>query len=61
MTQKDKIQLYEDKRIRSAWDSEKEEWYFSIVDVIAILTDQQDSHHASKYWSVLKKPTIKRR
>lgn len=37
MAQNDKIQLFEDKRIRTAWDEEKEEWYFSIVDVVAVL------------------------
>ena len=52
--QNDKIQLFEDKRIRTAWDEEKEEWYFSIVDVVAVLTDQPDQRHAAKYWSVLK-------
>ncbi len=55
MTQNDKIQLFEDKRIRTAWDEEKEEWYFSIVDVVAVLTDQPDARHASTYWAVLKK------
>ena len=50
-----KIQLFEDKRIRTAWDAEKEEWYFSIVDVVAVLTDQPDARHASTYWAVLKK------
>ena len=54
MAQNDKIQLFEDKRIRTAWDEEKEEWYFSIVDVVAVLTDQPDQRHAAKYWSVLK-------
>ena len=54
MTQNDKIQLFEDKRIRTAWDVEKEEWYFSVVDVVAVLTDQPDQRHAAKYWSVLK-------
>ena len=54
MEQNDKIQLFEDKRIRTAWDEEKEEWYFSIVDVVAVLTDQPDQRHAAKYWSVLK-------
>ena len=51
----DKIQLFEDKRIRTAWDAEKEEWCFSIVDVVAVLTDQPDARHASTYWAVLKK------
>ena len=50
----DKIKLFENQRIRTAWDEEKEEWYFSIVDVVAILTDQPDQRHAAKYWSVLK-------
>ena len=54
MEQNDKIQLFEDKHIRTAWDEEKEEWYFSIVDVVAVLTDQPDQRHAAKYWSVLK-------
>ena len=54
MAQNDKIQLFEDKRIRTAWDEEKEELYFSIVDVVAVLTDQPDQRHAAKYWSVLK-------
>ena len=52
MAQSDKIQLFEDKRIRTAWDEEKEEWYFSIVDVIAVLTD---SPNPQTYWRVLKK------
>ena len=55
MAQNDKIQLFEDKRIRTAWDEEKEEWYFSVVDVVAVLTDQLDARHASTYWAVLKK------
>ncbi|RAQ29647.1 hypothetical protein DPQ25_04910 [Hydrogeniiclostridium mannosilyticum] len=50
----DNIQIFEDKRIRTAWDEEKEEWYFSIVDVVAVLTEQPDTRHAAKYWSVLK-------
>lgn len=55
MPQNDKIQLFADKRIRTAWDEEKEEWYFSVVDVVAVLTDQPDARHASTYWAVLKK------
>ena len=54
MSQNDKIQLFEDKRIRTAWDEEKEEWYFSIVDVVAVLTDQPDQRGASNYWAKLK-------
>lgn len=52
MAQSDKIQLFEDKRIRTAWDEEKEEWYFSIADVVAVLTD---SPNPQTYWRVLKK------
>ena len=51
----DRIQLFENKRIRTAWDAEKEECFFSIVDVVAVLTDQPDARHASTYWAVLKK------
>ena len=54
MAQNDKIQLFEDKRIRTAWDEEKEEWYFSIVDVVTVLTDQPDQRGASNYWAKLK-------
>ena len=50
----DKIQLFENKRIRTAWDEEKEEWYFSIVDVIAVLTNQPTQRGASNYWAKLK-------
>lgn len=48
----DKLQLFEDKAIRTAWDEEAEEWYFSIVDVVAVLTD---SPNPNNYWKVLKK------
>ena len=51
MAQNDKIQLFEDKRIRTAWDEEKEEWYFSVVDVVAVLTDSVDP---TAYWRKLK-------
>ena len=51
MSQNDKIQLFEDKRIRTAWDEEKEEWYFSVVDVVAVLTDSVDP---AAYWRKLK-------
>ena len=51
MGQNDKIQLFEDKRIRTAWDEEKEEWFFAVVDVIAVLTDSKDP---AAYWRKLK-------
>jgi len=45
------IKLFEDRKVRTIWDEEKEEWYFSIVDVVEILTD---SPRPRKYWSALK-------
>ena len=51
----DKIQIFEDKRIRTAWNEETQEWYFSVVDVIAVLTDQVDYQSARNYWKVMKK------
>ena len=51
MAQNDNIQLFDDKHIRTAWDEEKEEWYFSIVDVVGVLTDSVDP---ATYWRKLK-------
>ncbi|MCS2489622.1 Bro-N domain-containing protein [Bacteroides fragilis] len=51
MTQQNKIRLFEQKKVRTVWDDEQEKWYFSIVDVVAVLTD---SPNPRKYWSVLK-------
>lgn len=53
MMQRHKIQLFEDKKVRVVWDDEKEEWYFSVVDVVEVLTDS-DYQAARKYWKVLK-------
>lgn len=50
----DKLQLFENKTIRTAWDEETEEWYFSIVDVVAVLTEQKTQRGASNYWAKLK-------
>lgn len=50
----DAVQLFEDQPIRSAWDAEREEWYFSVVDVVGVLTDQKDQRGASNYWAKLK-------
>ena len=58
MPNQENLQLFEDQAIRTAWNEEAEEWYFSIVDVIAVLTDQPDARHASTYWAVLKKRLI---
>ena len=49
---KDKIQLFEDKRIRSAWDDEIEELFFSVIDVIGVLSE---SSEPKRYWSDLKR------
>ena len=49
-----KIQIFEDKKIRTAWDEDEEEWYFSVVDVVRVLTDQPTQRGASNYWAKLK-------
>lgn len=49
-----KIQLFEGQKVRTIWDEVEQQWYFSIVDVVSILTDQPDPKKASTYWSVLK-------
>lgn len=54
MSEQNKIQLFEDQPIRTAWDEEKEEWYFSVVDVVQTLTEQPDFQTARKYWNKLK-------
>ena len=51
MTKKEAIKIFEEKKVRTLWDDETEEWYFSIIDVIAVLTE---SDNPRKYWSVLK-------
>lgn len=51
MTQKQAIQLFEDRKVRTVWDDESETWYFSIIDVVGILTDSPDPNN---YWKVLK-------
>ncbi|MBQ6311246.1 MAG: hypothetical protein IJK74_06850 [Bacteroidales bacterium] len=51
MGEKEKIQLFEDRKIRSVWDEEKEKWFFSVVDVVAVLSGSPDP---AKYWRVLK-------
>lgn len=50
----DKVQLFEDQPIRTAWVEDEEEWYFSIVDVVGVLTEQQTFDGARDYWKVLK-------
>jgi hypothetical protein len=54
MTRETAIKLFNQNKIRTHWDDEQEKWYFSIVDVIAVLTDQSDFQTARKYWNKLK-------
>ena len=54
MGQKEALQLFEDKKIRTSWSEIDEKWYFSIVDIVGALTDQPTPKRASTYWSVLK-------
>jgi hypothetical protein len=54
MTKKEAIKLFEEKKVRTVWDDEQEKWYFSIVDVVAVLTDSKDYQTARKYWNKLK-------
>ena len=53
------IQPFGDKKVRTVWDAEQEKWYFSIVDVCGVLTDQPDNEHARNYWKVLKHRLLK--
>ena len=55
MSEQDKIQLFEDQPIRTAWDAEQEEWFFSIVDVVGVLTGQPTQRNASIYWTLIPK------
>ena len=59
MSDIEKIQLFEQRKIRTAWDEDKQEWFFSIVDVCGVLTEQPDYDHAKNYWKVLKFRLIK--
>ena len=54
MTKKQQIKLFEDKKIRVAWDEEYEKWYFSIVDVCGVLAESKDYQTARKYWNKTK-------
>ena len=51
----DKLELFENQPIRTAWVEEEEEWYFSVVDVVGVLTEQKDYDSAKNYWKVTKK------
>jgi len=53
-----KIQLFENRKVRSVWDADKEEWFFSVVDVVAVLTEQATQRGASNYWAKLKERLV---
>ena len=59
MSEENKIQLFQEQSVRTHWDEEQEKWFFSIVDVIAILTEQKDYQAARNYWKVLKHRLVK--
>ena len=56
MVKQNAIKVSEEKKVRTLWDSETEEWYFSIVDVVAVLTDCENPR---RYWSELKRKLVK--
>ena len=51
MKQKSELKIFDDKQVRTVWDSEQEKWYFSVIDVVEVLTD---SPRPRKYWNALK-------
>ena len=59
MNKENKIQLFGKQAVRTHWDADKELWYFSIIDVVAILTEQKDYQGARNYWKVLKHRLLK--
>jgi len=59
MTQKEAIKIFEERKVRTIWDEEQEKWYFSIVDVVEVLTEQPTHQGARNYWKVLKSRLIK--
>jgi len=56
---KNKLKIFEEKKVRSVWSEEKQKWFFSVIDIIAILTNQDDYKKAKSYWSTLKERLIK--
>jgi BRO family, N-terminal domain len=59
MKEQNKIKLFEDKKVRTFWDADQEKWYVSIIDVVAILTEQYSFQSARNYWKVLKHRLLK--
>lgn len=54
MAKQELVKIFEERKVRSVWDEEQEKWYFSVVDVVGVLTDQPDLEHSRNYWKVLK-------
>ena len=54
MENKTAIKIFEDIKVRSIWNEEAEKWFFSIIDIIAVLTEQADYKKAQSYWTTLK-------
>ena len=54
MTKQESIKLFEEKKVRTVWDDEQEKWYFSVVDVVGVLTESKDFLTSRKYWNKLK-------
>jgi hypothetical protein len=59
MEKQNEIKIFDEKKVRALWGIEQEKWYFSIVDVIVILTDQTNFQGARNYWKVLKHRLLK--
>jgi len=59
MTKEESIKVFEESKIRTVWDSDAEKWYISIIDVIAVLTEQTNYQGARNYWKVLKHRLLK--
>ncbi|MDC9723928.1 MAG: BRO family protein [Urechidicola sp.] len=59
MDKLNKLQLFQEQKIRTHWDEEQEKWYFSIIDIVEVLTEQKDYQGARNYWKVLKHRLLK--
>jgi len=59
MSQENRVRLFQEQAVRSHWDEQKEQWYFSIIDVVAVLTSQKNHQGARNYWKVLKHRLLK--
>lgn len=59
MTKQNQLHVFNDRKVRTVWDSETEEWYFSVVDVVSVLTDTTDYQTARKDWNKLKERLVK--